>query len=364
MRRRIYSLTVLGAVLCLTLTGCGDSGRTWVNLPSPKTISDLAEEIAAAEGVTAAEGQTPAAGAEPMDTDGSGGGEQSTDTDRSGEIKLLCSTGSRESAKDAQAQETVMELYHNMELEEYLGECIHIVNSDAWYDAVADNMIEGARFYTLQQGEEILLSVQVGYDISGALYTNVWYLKEGGMILLKQQGGVVQLTLAGVTNDAYDGSFERCTIDGNTGEIRREEGTYSQGVPTGEYSVMVKKGSGEGDPYDLWNMRDSFAYETSVTEYDEQGNVIEPAPTPTPEATPKPSATKKPTATQKPAATPEPTPTPAPPAADPVPTPVPQNPPAVQTPAPTPEPTPTPTPVPPSEPSSGEVDIEWSDDIL
>lgn len=375
MRRRKYSRMILGTVLCLALTGCGDSGRTRVDLPSPKTVSGLAEEIAAAEGITAAEGVTTAEGQAPVAGAGPAGVDGST------EIRLVCSTGNREDEKEAQAQEAVMELYQNIELEEYLGECIHIVDSDAWYDTLADNMIEGARTYTLQRGEEILLSVQIGYDISGEFFSNIWYLKEGSMILLKQQGNVVQLTLAGVADDVYDGSFERCTIDGATGEIRREEGTYSRGVPTGEYSVMVKEGSGKGDPYDLWNMRDSFAYETSVTEYDGQGNVVEPTPTPTPEATPKPTATPKPSATKKPAATPKPTatpepdaepvPTPAPPAADPAPqTPAPQTPPAAQTPAPTPAPTPeptpapTPTPAPPSEPSSGEVDMEWTDDIL
>lgn len=366
MRRQIYGLTGIGIILCLALTGCGEgSGRAQVNLPSPQTISKLAEEIAAAEGTATVEGQAPVAGAEPADTG------------QPAEIRLLCSTGRQDGENEAQAQEAVLELYQNIELEEYLGECIHIVNSDAWQETMADNMIEGARSYTLQQGEEILLSVQIGYDISGVLYTNVWYLKEGSMILLKQQGSVVQLTLAGVTDGVYDGSFERCTIDGATGEIRREQGTYSQGVPTGEHSVMVKQGSGEGDAYDLWNMRDSFAYETSVTEYDEEGNVIEPTPTPTPEPTatpkpttkPKPSATPKPSSTPMPSATPEPTPTPAPPApqepaATPEPTPAPT--PAPQEPAATPEPTPepTPTPAPPSEPSTGDVDIEWSDDIL
>lgn len=245
MRRRKYSRMILGTVLCLALAGCGAGGGARVNLPSPKTISDLAGEIAAAEGITAgagaatAEGQAPVAGAGPAGT------EEST------EIRLVCSTGSREEEKEAQAQEAVMELYQNIELEEYLGECIHIVNSDTWYETMADNMIEGVRAYTLQKGGEILLSVQIGYDISGEFFTNIWYLREGSMILLKQQGNVVQLTLAGVTNDVYDGSFEKCTIDGATGEIRREEGTYSRGVPTGEYSVMVKEGSGEGDPYDL-----------------------------------------------------------------------------------------------------------------
>lgn len=383
MRRRTYSLAVLGVVLCLALSGCGDdSGRARVNLRSPEEISSLAEQIAAAEGLIPAAGVAVAEGLAPE----AGAGHETVQ-----EIRLLCNTGTPEGEKEARAQEAVMELYQNIELEEYLGECIHIVSSDAWYDAVADHMIEGARAYTLQKGEEILLNVQVGYDISGELYSNVYYLKEGSMILLKQQGSIVQLTLAEVTNEVYNGSFESCTIDSATGDIRREQGTYSQGIPTGKHSVIVKKGSGEGDACDLWNMRDNFNYETSVTEYDENGSVIEPTPEPTPEPASTPSAAPKPTATPKPAATPTPTPVPTPepapvpqtPEPTPEPTPAPQTPAPTPeptpTPAPTPEPTPTPTPTPeptptptpaptptptPSEPSSGEVDIEWSDDIM
>lgn len=67
-----------------------------------------------------------------------------------------------------------------------------------------------------------------------------------------------------------------------------------------------------------------------------------------------PEPTPEPTPTPDPAPTPEPTPTPAP-----APTPEP-------TPAPTPEPTPTPTPDPVPEPDveGGDVDVEWTPDIL
>lgn len=368
------------------MTGCGDGSKIEVSSLDPQPISTPGGENLPPEGQTSAEGQAPAAGAEP---------------EAAGEIRLLCSTGMP--GEESRVTEAVTELYRNMEVEEYLGECIHIVNSESWYDTLAADMIEGARSYTLQQGDEILLSVQVGYNISGEFYSNVWYLKEGEMILLKQEGSAVQMILAEVKEGVYEGSFEKCTIDSATGEVRREQGTYSGGRPTGEYSVMVKKGNGEGDAFDLWNMRENFAYETTVTQYDDQGNRIEPTPeaTATPEATttPKPAATPKPTATPKPAATPKPTatpePTPAPPAATPappppvvtaapdptppppvvtaapeptpVPTPEPTPAPTPEpTPAPTPEPTPepTPTPAPPDQPGSGDVDIEWSDDIL
>ena len=173
------------------------------------------------------------------------------------------------------------------------------------------------------------------------------------MVLLKQEGSLVQVTMAQLKDNLYDGSFEQVTIDSETGAIRIEHGTCAQGLRVGEYSVMVKPGTGAGDPYDLWSMREDVSYETTVTEYDAQGNEIQPEPTPTPEPTATPKPTKKPTATPKPTPTPEPTP-------EPTPQPTPQ-PPVIQNPQPpasTPEPTPQPTPTPSSGPSSGDVDIE------
>ena len=255
-------------------------------------------------------------------------------------------------------RQAVEELYQNMELEEYLGEGIHMVSNESWYETMAADLVEGARTYLLQKGDEILFTVQVGVTISRERYSNAYYCKEDNMVLLKQEGSLVQVTMAQLKDNLYDGSFEQVTIDSETGAIRIEHGTCAQGLRVGEYSVMVKPGTGAGDPYDLWSMRENFSYETTVTEYDAQGNEIQPEPTPTPEPTATPKPTKKPTATPKPTPTPEPTP-------EPTPQPTPQ-PPVIQNPQPpasTPEPTPQPTPTPSSGPSSGDVDIEWSPDI-
>lgn len=331
MKKKVNWLTA-AAVFCLLLSGCGDgNGNTDAALLEPETM------------VVTESGKAPEAGAEPEPT-------------AEPEIKLLCSTGNRD--EDLRVRQAVEELYQNMELEEYLGESIHMVNSESWYEIMAANLVEGARTYMLQRGDEILFTVQIGVTISGEQYSNICYRREESMTLLKQQGSVVQLTRAQLKDNLYDGSFEQVTIDGSTGEIRIEQGTCARGLRVGEYSVMVRTGNGAGDPYDLWSMRESFDYETAVTEYDAQGNKIEPTPTPTPEPAATPKPTKKPTATPKPTPTPEATPEPTP---EPTPQPpAPQNPqPPASTPAPTPEPTPA-----PSGPSSGDVDIEWSDDIM
>ncbi len=332
MKRKIYFLTA-AAISCLLFTGCGDgSGDMQAKLLEPETVDATGS------------GKASEAEAEPEPT-------------AEPEIKLLCSAGHTEE-EDLQVRQAVEELYQNMELEEYLGEGIHMVSNESWYETMAADLVEGARTYLLQKGDEILFTVQVGVTISRERYSNAYYCKEDNMVLLKQEGSLVQVTMAQLKDNLYDGSFEQVTIDSETGAIRIEHGTCAQGLRVGEYSVMVKPGTGAGDPYDLWSMRENFSYETTVTEYDAQGNEIQPEPTPTPEPTATPKPTKKPTATPKPTPTPEPTP-------EPTPQPTPQ-PPVIQNPQPpasTPEPTPQPTPTPSSGPSSGDVDIEWSPDI-
>lgn len=284
------------------------------------------------------------------------------------EIRLLRSTGGMSPEEEAAAREFVTDLYRNIELDEYVGECIHVVSNDAWYEVLTADMIEGTRTYTLQQGDFPLLSIQVGYDLEGNFYSNICYKSEEKMVLLKQEGSVTQLTQAEITENALNGSFQRWQIDGASGEVTRESGTYVMGIPVGEHTVAVREGTGAGDPFDLWNMRENFAYETKVTNYDESGQVIaEPEPTPEPEPEPaqkpdkKPGSTSKPTQkpSNKPAQNPTPTPTPTP---DPAPTPTP-DPPPTPPPAPDPTPTPDPTPDPPPAPDIGGdgEDIDFGD---
>lgn len=297
------------------------------------------------------------------------------------EIRLLRSTGGMSPEEEAAAKEFVTDLYRNIELDEYVGECIHMVSNDAWYEVLTADMIEGTRTYTLQQGDFPLLSIQVGYDLEGNFYSNICYKSDEKMVLLKQEGSVTQLTRAEITENALNGSFQRWQIDGATGEIRQETGNYVMGTPVGEHTVAVREGTGEGDPFDLWTMRENFAYETKVTDYDENGQVIaEPEPTPEPEPDPAPKPDKKPGSTSKPTQkpsnkpAPDPTPTPSPtPAPDPEPTPptppptppTTPDPPPTPPPAPDPTPTPDPTPDPPAPDIGGDgEDMEWTLDDL
>ncbi len=186
MKRTINCLTA-AAIFCLLLTGCGDgSGDMQAKLLEPETVDATGS------------GKAPEAEAEPEPT-------------AEPEIKLLCSAGHTEE-EDLQVRQAVEELYENMELEEYLGEGIHMVSNESWYETMAADLVEGARTYLLQKGDEILFTVQVGVTISGERYSNAYYCKEDNMVLLKQEGSLVQVTMAQLKDNLYDGSFEQVPL--------------------------------------------------------------------------------------------------------------------------------------------------------
>lgn len=231
------------------------------------------------------------------------------------EIKLLYNTGKLKEEEEAAVLDAMESLYRNLSAEEYLGESIHMVCSEEWFATMSVRLYEGCRSYTLQQGDKVLLSAQVGYDISGEPFSNVCYqADENSLSLLKQTGSQVSLMQTGLADGEYDGAFETWKIDSEQGQITKEQGTFAQGVKVGEYSISTYQGTA-GDAFDLWTNRENMVYETKTITYDEKGEVIaESTPEPTVAPTKAPTATKKPTATQKPVVTQAPvqTPTPAP----------------------------------------------------
>lgn len=263
------------------------------------------------------------------------------------EMELLYSTGNFNEETEAAILDSMTTLYRNLELPEYIGEGIHMVSNEGWMESIAQELYEGGRNYTLQKGEEVLLTVYVGKDIGGGLFTHVYFQgTENRVILLKQEKGITWLLQTAVSEGKYEGNFEQWQIDSGAGHIQKVQGTYSEGVIVGECIRSEYKGEA-GDAFDLWTNRESFAYETVRETYDEQGELIPtPTPEPTSAPTPKPGANRTPAPTQNPTPEPEPTPEPIP---DPDPEP----------PAPTPAPTPEPTP----PPSTGDTDIDWSPDL-
>lgn len=325
-KRRMWLYGVLAGIVMTVMASCGDEAVEVNNQDTPST-------------------QEPADVSEPPVT-------SAPEIPAETEPQLIYSTGLFSDEEEAVILFNMLVMHQNLELDDYIGEGISMVSSPEWFDSMAIRLYEGARSYVLQKGDEILLTVQVGYDTSGKPYTSMFLPgSDHEATILRQEENVTLLLQTKITEKGlYEGAFKRWLIDSESGTVRLEEGTYASGIIVGEYSVSVCSAT-PGAAFDLWTHRADFAYETTTVEYGQDG---EPVATPTPEPTPTP--TKKP-ATPKPA-TPAPTQEPTPPPAapsnpDPAPEPVPE---------PAPEPTPEPTQPPVQEP--GDVDVGWSDDLM
>ena len=280
------------------------------------------------------------------------------------EIGLRYQTGQLTAQEETAVLEAMTTLHQNLEIAEYVGEGIHMISGEGWLEDMCRGIYEGSRSYSLQKGEDVLLTMQLGYDIDGEPYANVYFEGENGSVLvLKQSGRTTWLLQTGVADGKYEGAFETWLFDGESGSIQREQGTYAAGTIVGEYKKSEYTG-GPGEAFDMWTNRENFDYKVTTVTYDGNGEI---APTPTPTPTQKPQTTQKPPV-QAPDPTPEPTPepTPQPPAQNPPA----QNPPPAQPPAQTPQPTPQPTPEPTLEPPEdtptpgGDTDIGWSPDLM
>lgn len=287
MKKKFIGMILSAVVSAMALAGCGDgSGEIGFVIESEETqyVSVTSQPVYAT----------------PKPADGTQG------------VHLLYYSGELTEEEEAEALSTIQTMRQNLELEEYLGEGIHMISDEEWTNTFAVRLVEGSRTYYLQEDGKILLTVQVGYDIDGTAVSNVFYQEpEGKIILLKQAGGITQMTTTSAVEGKYDGDFDLWQFNSETGEIRHEQGTYAAGLPVGEYTIAVREGNAAGEAFDLWNNREGMTYTTTTLKYDDKGELI-PEATPTPTSTPKPEVTPAPTATPKPAVTPKPAATPKP----------------------------------------------------
>lgn len=317
------------------LAGCGDGSGIGLSL-SGESSESVVDEVEPVDLTVPTETPSPEPTAEP-------------------DTAMLYHTGAMTPEEEAAMLEVMTALRQNLEVPEYIGEGIHMISAEEWLETMCAGIYEGSRSYSLQKGTDTLLTLQIGYDIEGNPYANVFCAGENGSILvLKQEGKTTWLLQTGVVDGKYEGEFETWLFNGESGLIEREQGTYAAGIIVGEYKKSEYTG-GAGEAFDMWTNRENFEYKTTTVTYDENGEIA-PTPTLQPTATPKP-VTQTPQPTPQP--TPEPTPEPQPPA---------QNPPEppAQTPQPTPQPTPEPTPEPPETTPTpgGDTDIGWSPDLM
>lgn len=176
------------------------------------------------------------------------------------------------SEEDAGAAEEAELLLQNLELPEYFGEAIHMLESKSWMDAMMPKLYEGKRSYFLGRDGQAVLSIQVGYDNTGEAFSHVWYLGTDGQVTyLHKVGSITEVLTTSLAEGVYDGAFDLWTLDGGTGNVYREQGTFAKGIFTGAYTMSVYNGTGAGSAFDLWNNRETFAYTTYTGNFDAEG---------------------------------------------------------------------------------------------
>ncbi|MCH5342423.1 MAG: hypothetical protein J1E64_00180 [Acetatifactor sp.] len=162
-------------------------------------------------------------------------------------------------------------MLQNLELEDYLGESIHMIFGQTWFDTMMPKLGAGMRSYFLCKDGQTVLTIQVGYDETGVPFSNVWHNAGDQTTLLSWTENTVQLLTTDLVEENYNGDFTLWTINGNSGDIKKEQGTMANGIYTGVYQVELHIGSAGGDVYDLWSNRNNMSYSTYVGAFDGSG---------------------------------------------------------------------------------------------
>lgn len=171
-------------------------------------------------------------------------------------------------------------MLQNLELAEYLDESVNLISNDSWITTMMPKLYEGKRNYFLQQDGRAALTIQVGYDEKGAAYSNVWYLAGDNQVTqLQYKDDTVELLQTTLTEGTYDGAFEAWLVDGATGNVRHEQGTFAKGIYTGDYTAAIHLGEEAGDLFALWSNREGMEYTTFTGNFDEQGRTTVEQPT-------------------------------------------------------------------------------------
>lgn len=174
--------------------------------------------------------------------------------------------------EDEALQQEIQLLLQNLTTPDYFAESIHQLEASQWMDLFMPKLKEGTRRYYLEENGQIKLVLHAGYDDTGKAYSTLWHRgEEDSIVLLNRTNGIVQVLNTSMVNNVYEGSFTLTLLDGVTGSIIEEQGTFKEGIYSGEYTMKLFRGSASGDPYDLWNNRENIEYTTYTVTADEQG---------------------------------------------------------------------------------------------
>lgn len=174
--------------------------------------------------------------------------------------------------EDASIREQAELMLQNLELEEYLDEAVNLIATEEWFSAMMPKLYEGRRSYYLERNNDIVLVIQAGYEEDGTSYSNVWYNKADGQVLmLGYAGNAIQMLTVGMKDGIYDGAFESWICDGTEGTVYQEQGSFVNGNLSGDYTAKVHTGTAQGEVYSLWCNRVDMDYTTYTGAFDQQG---------------------------------------------------------------------------------------------
>ncbi|MCD7837174.1 MAG: hypothetical protein LUG83_11160 [Lachnospiraceae bacterium] len=164
--------------------------------------------------------------------------------------------------EDTEQQDMAGLMLQNLELEEYRPESLHLVEEDDWFTTMMPKLYEGGRNYFKLADGEVKMVISAGYNEDGGQYSNIWYYGEDNKVIYLGYNNNTAIMLDTMIADGvYDGEFTLWTLNGTTGDIMREGGSFSEGVlRTDGYEIALHEGFGKSDIYDLWNNRESMEY--------------------------------------------------------------------------------------------------------
>lgn len=156
--------------------------------------------------------------------------------------------------------------------EETLNEAIHLAEDAAWFKKMMPRLMEGFRNYFLVNGDGENFVVRTGYE-DGTRFVSSWLIDESNKITaMRYHNGTVEVMSTIIKDGRYEGEFTYWMLEGNTGNIIKESGTFVSDEYAGEYALDIYEGDSAGDPFDMWNNRENVDY-ASYTVNIEDGNI-------------------------------------------------------------------------------------------
>lgn len=272
---------IAGAMVSLTLTGCGDGTEVLGRPEVPPTQETGAEPAATGNDASIQEYEAKYKTGEFSQEDHKALAglyaqegyilkqrdmlEQSVsvynDREAFDALQEIVVNGEEENST---VKEELQRLEQNLSIAEYLNEAVGMMNSQEWYDAMMPRLAEGHRRYYLEDKENgTLMTAEVGYDGAGEKYSSVWYVIGGSQLTyLTQNQYSVQMVTTGLSEGKYNGPFDAWLCLASSGDVYYETGTFENGLYSGDYTAKVRFGTEATDLFALWGTRGDMEMET------------------------------------------------------------------------------------------------------